>query len=159
MEENNMKRFFILFILLLFAFNALAIDTYPGETVTVPIIINTEDAYFVGFTFSYNPNVFEFVSNNCVGPNTQFTKYKMIMYDIYAPIPSGEIGTITLRIKEDAETGEYEIPAALEAWTFDEEAAHVDVYIDTINIKETQQTRFQDFLQLLIELFWNGTNE
>lgn len=157
-----MKRFFILFILLLLTFNALAIDAYPGETVTVPIIINTKDAYFVGLTFSYDPSVFEFISNNCTGPNTQFSKNKMIMYDIYAPIPSGEIGTITLQIKEGAKIGKYKIPVGLEAWTLDEEAAQVEVNIDTINIKEvqyTEQISIKDFLQFLIKFFWGEINE
>lgn len=157
-----MKRFFIFYILLLLTFNALAIDASRGETITLPVIINTEEAYFIGLTFSYDPNTFEFVSNNCTGPNTQFSKYKMIMYDIHAPIPSGEIGTITLQIKEDAKIGEYKIPVELEAWTLDEEAAQVEINIDTINIKEVQyneKTSIKDFLQFLIKVFWGGINE
>lgn len=129
-----MKRFFILFILLSLTFGAFALEARPGETITIPVSISTADAHFVGLTFSYDPNVFEFVSNNCIGPNTQFSKHKMIMYDIWNTISSGYIGKITLLIKDCAPAGEYKIPVAIEAWTLDEEAAEVRVYIDTINI-------------------------
>lgn len=155
-----MKRFFILFILLLLTFNALAINACSEETATVPI--NTEDTYFIGLAFSYDPYVFDFISNNRTRPNTQFSKYKMIMCDIYSLIPFSEIETIMLQIKEDAEIGEYKIPVELEAWALDEEAAQVEINIGTINIKEVQyneKTSIKDFLQFLIKIFWSEANE
>lgn len=131
---KHMKRFFIFLILLLLTFNTYAINAYPGDTITIPVSINTTDAYFVGLTFSYDPEIFEFIANHCSGPNTQFTKHKMMMYDIWNPIPSGQIGTITLLVKENAPAGNYRIPVGIEAWTFDEEIAKISVYIDEVNV-------------------------
>lgn len=142
-----MKKFFIFLLLLLFTFNAFAVEANPGDTVTIPVSIQTEDSYFVGLTFAYDPEIFEFVSNHCTGPNTQFSKYKMIMYDIWNPIPSGQVGTITLRIKEDAPLGEYKIPVAIEAWTLDLDPAHVVAYIGSIEIKCPHSSTWENIVK------------
>ena len=133
-----MKKFFIFFILtlyLFFACGAQAVTANPGDTVTVPVSVGTSDSHVILIIFNYDENIFEFVSNECWGPNTQYTKYRMLMFDAFNLIPAGQVGTITLRVKEDAPLGTYTIPYTYEAVNTNYEFTTVGISIEPIVVK------------------------
>lgn len=129
-----MKRFFIFLLLFMLTFGAFAVEAKPGDIIIVPVSVGASDSHVTLLMFDYDEDIFEFVSNECWGPNTQYTKYRMLMYDITQPIQEGEVGTITLRIKEDAPLGTYTIPVTYEAVNWDEEFTTVDVNVAPIEV-------------------------
>ena len=91
------------------AFTALA-DVKPGEEVTVSFTLNNTDAAYVRVMANYDKNVFELVgysaANGSAGSNG------IVMYDTKA-LPSGPLGTVTLKVKANAAPGTYAVSAVL----------------------------------------------
>lgn len=132
-----MKKFFILFLTLftLFTFTSNAADVKPGDTITVPISIGASDAHALVLRFTYDMDIFETVHVEGTGPNAVFSDKSIVMWDITKPIPEGEVGSITLKIKEDAPLGSYEIPIVYEAVNWDEEFITIETNIEPIEVK------------------------
>lgn len=133
-----MKKFFIFFILtlyLFFACGAQAVTAKPGDTVTIPVSVSNTDAHVILLIFDYDENILEFVSNECWGPNTQYSKYRMLMFDAINLLPSGQMGTITFRVKEDAPFGTYTIPYSYEAVNTYYEFTTIGVSIGSIEVE------------------------
>ena len=111
-----MKKLSILLALVLcmmLAFGAQAAEYAPGDTVTVPVSVSADNAYFIGLTVKYDSSIFEYVSISCTGPNAQANGTTMMMYTITDPIPNGQVGSITLKIKEGVKSGTYAVTVAV----------------------------------------------
>lgn len=117
-----MKKLSVLLALvlcMLFAFSTQA--EAPGDTVTIPISVSADNAYYIGLSIKYDTNAFDYVSISCSGPNGQANGTTMSMYSITAPIPSGVVGSITLKVKDTAKSGTYAVSASVTgAYDFDE---------------------------------------
>jgi hypothetical protein len=123
-------------LLLVFTSVALAIDAEPGSTVSVPVSVNANGAAYISLSLSYDESVFDYVSISCTGPNAQATGKTMMMYVIDGAIPSGQVGTITLKVKEGAKSGTYQISATVTgAYDVDEKAVNATASAGSVTIK------------------------
>ena len=126
----------ITLLLLVFTSVALAIDAEPGSTVSVPVSVNANGAAYISLSLSYDESVFDYVSISCTGPNAQATGKTMMMYVIDGAIPSGQVGTITLKVKEGAKSGTYQISATVTgAYDVDEKAVNATASAGSVTIK------------------------
>ena len=88
----------------------------PGDTVTVSFSVtkNAENAVAISFDMSYDRSVLQFVSaavagENAVVPedeNSGFGRFSMS-----GAVPTGPVGTVTFKIKENAPGGKYPVTA------------------------------------------------
>ena len=129
-----MKRFFIFLLLFMLTFGAFAAEVKPGDIITVPVSVGESAAHALVLRFTYDMNIFETVHVEGTGPNAVFSDKAIVMWDITKPIPEGEVGSITLKIKEDAPLGSYEIPIRYEAVNWDEEFIEIETNIEPIEV-------------------------
>lgn len=80
------------------------INAKKGETVTLNVYVNTNDAVAAQVQVSYDDSVFEFVSSDCEGGQSNNGLY--MLYSL-TDIINGKIGTITLKIRDTADDGVY----------------------------------------------------
>ena len=117
-----MKKMFVclLALLLCMACMGFASAEKPGDQVTIPITLNNTDAAYVKISVSYNKSVFDLVSFTSNG-QTNGTTFNM---SSLSGVPSGKVASITLKIKDTAPAGTYNITASVvEAWTVNETSA------------------------------------
>ena len=117
---KNMKKALALLLMamLLVLMTGTAFAAKNGETVTVPINLSNSNGAYVKIRVSYPTNVFEYVSISC--SKGQASGNTMVMADT-SPISSGQCGSITLRIKDNAPEGTYTISASVvECWDINE---------------------------------------
>lgn len=117
-----MKRKIICFLAaLLFTFVLSASAEIPGETITVTFTItdNSHHAISARVGMEFDTNVFAFVGTEVISPDvlskapdTAQSKFGMLNLQGIEP---GAIGTITLRIKESAKAGRYEIKPVVDS--------------------------------------------
>ncbi len=143
-----MKRVYILLALLLcamMAFSAQAVETAAGETVTVPIHVSDSNAAFLQIFISYDSSVFDYVSISCTGPGAQYTGTQMMMYTVTGTI-SGQVGSITLKVKDNAKVGTYNLSMSYDAFDINENDTSVNLSADPIVVaclhKNTEETKF-----------------
>jgi len=137
-----MKRICILLALLMcavLAFSAQAVEATAGNTVTVPIYVDTTGAYQLTLSISFDTSVFEYSAIRCFGPGGQASfsqstqKGKMLMYDISDPIMEGEVGFITLTVKDGVDFGTYNVSVTVvEAWDLDENPVEIAASADSV---------------------------
>ena len=127
---KKMCLFFLATVLLAcMAFTALA-DVKPGEEVTVSFTLNNTNAAYVRVVADYDKSVFDLVgysaANGSAGANG------IVMYDTKA-LPSGPLGTVTLKVKANAVPGTYAVPAVLaECYDLDENNGKASVSGGTV---------------------------
>lgn len=102
----------ILLALLLIGLTAFAVaETKPGEEVTVNLTLTNTEACYVRVLAEYDVDVFELVGyaseTGTAGPDG------IVVFDT-KPLESGVIGSVTLKVKEGAEGGEYAVGGWLE---------------------------------------------
>ena len=108
-----MKKF-VLFLMmavlaLCVAVPALA-DVYPGEEATVSLHLSNTNAAYVSVKASYDTSVFTLVGyDTSVG---QGGRNGVVVYDLNG-VASGTIGSVTLRVNENAAPGTYIVDAVL----------------------------------------------
>jgi hypothetical protein len=84
----------------------------PGDTVTVPVTISSENAAYVRVKTVFDESVFEWIGYEAEGDG-QTGPRGIVIFNING-IPSGKIGTVTLKIKETAAPGEYTVSGVVE---------------------------------------------
>ncbi len=101
----------IIAALLLIGLTAFAAaETKPGEEVTVNLTLTNTEACVVRVLAEFDVDVFELVGYSSeIGTAGS---EGIVLYDT-KPLASGVIGSVTLKVKEDAEAGEY----AVGGWT------------------------------------------
>ncbi len=97
----------ILLTVLLLSLTAFALaETKPGEEVTVDLTLTNTEACYVRVKAEYDVDVFELVSYDSEvgipGPEG------IVLVDA-KPLASGVIGSVTLKVKDGAEPGEYAV--------------------------------------------------
>ncbi|MBE5791533.1 MAG: hypothetical protein E7322_05170 [Clostridiales bacterium] len=115
-----MKRIYVALILLLcalMAFGAQAAEVAPGETVTVPISIGASQAQQIKLYITFDTNALEYVA---ISSNVGIASYNaganrgvISMYNALAPIPGGQVGSLTLKVKESAKSGTYPVSVSV----------------------------------------------
>ncbi len=117
-----MKRVYILLALILcvlLAFSAQAVDAKPGETVQVPVSIGASEALVIKVSVTFDNSVFECTGIKCTGPfgnasyNATTNVGLMVAVDASNPIPAGQFGYITLKVKDNAKSGTYAVTASV----------------------------------------------
>ncbi len=129
----NMKKtwLFLLAALLLacMAFTAFA-DVKPGEEVTVSFTLNNTNAAYVRVVADYDKSAFDLVGYSAVNGNAG--SKGIVTYDTKA-LPSGPLGTVTLKVKANAEPGTYAVSAVLaECYDLDENNGKASVSGGTV---------------------------
>ncbi len=103
--------FFLTAMLLLTVTAALAATAKPGEEVTLSLSLQNTNASYVRIKASYDASVFELVGYSA--NNGTAGSAGIVMYDVNSILPSGQAGTVTLRVKSGAKPGDYTISAVL----------------------------------------------
>jgi hypothetical protein len=103
--------FFLTAMLLLTVTAALAATAKPGEEVTLSLSLQNTNASYVRIKASYDASVFELVGYSA--NNGTAGSAGIVMYDVNSVLPSGQAGTVTLRVKSGAKPGDYTISAVL----------------------------------------------
>ncbi len=137
-----MKRISILLALLLCAmmvFSANAAETAPGETVTIPISVGASNAYTIKLYITFDANIFEYVgiasSIGLASYNSESARGVISMYNEYNPIPAGQVGTITLKVKDDVKSGTYSVSVVVkEAFDTNYEDADVSASAGSVTV-------------------------
>ncbi len=134
---------FVLIMLFMACACTQAFAVNQGENVDVDVSISTTDAAYVKLTISYDESAFEYVSSTCTGSNATTNGATWVMYVNSGVVNTGKIGTVTLKVKDDAKPGTYKVSATVnEAWNIDENGATVKVTGDKVTIeclhKETE---------------------
>ena len=88
----------------------LAAEAKPGDEVTVTLSLHNTNAAYVRVVADYDKNVFELVSYSAA--SGQAGPKGIVTYDTVA-LPSGALGTVTLKVKDGAAPGTYNISASL----------------------------------------------
>ena len=123
----------ILLAVLLIGLTAFAAaETKPGEEVTVSLTLTNTNAAYVRVTAAYDEAVFELVKYESgvgtAGPSG------IVLVDT-KPLESGEIGSVTLKVKEGAKAGEYTVDGVLaECYDVEEKAAEAAVSGGTVTV-------------------------
>ena len=113
-------------------FAAQAAEAKPGEEVTVALSLKNTNAAYIRVTATYDSNVFEFVSYSAAS-GTAGAK-GIVVYDTKV-LSSGSIGTVTLRVKDNAQAGTYTIGAVLaECYDLNENDGKATVSGDIVTI-------------------------
>ena len=117
-----MKKVYVLLALILcamLAFSAQAVEAKPGDTVQVPISIGASEAYSIRIGVTFDNSVFEYAAIKCTAPggtasyNVENNSGKMVSYSTDTPIPGGQFGYITLKVKDSAKSGTYAVSVSL----------------------------------------------
>ncbi len=129
----NMKKtsLFLLAALLLacMAFTAFA-DVKPGEEAAVSFTLNNTNAAYVRVVADYDKSVFDLAGYSAVNGNAGANG--IVVYDTKA-LPSGPLGTVTLKVKADAVPGTYAVNAVLaECYDLDENNGKASVSGGTV---------------------------
>ena len=122
---------FLLAALLLacMAFTAFA-DVKPGEEVTVSFNLKNTNAAYVRVTADYDKSAFDLVGYSAANGNAGANG--IVTYDTKA-LPSGPLGTVTLKVKADAAPGTYAVSAVLaECYDLDENDGKASVSGGTV---------------------------
>ena len=109
-----MKKLFLFMalvvLLLSLAALGLAAEAKPGEEVEVTLNLSNTNAALVKVKADYDTSVFDLVGySSSIGTASNSS---IIVYDTKT-LPSGAIGTVTLKVKESAVPGIYAVPAVL----------------------------------------------
>ena len=143
-----MKKLYVLLALMLCAMMifsaqaAEAVTAVPGDTITVPISVESQDACMATLSFNVDTNVFELKSVTSLiagfgsvnGGNGRITLYNGNI----AEIVKGEVAEVTLVVKETAKGGTYDISVKVEeAWTLDEDYATATAKMAPITVDAT----------------------
>ena len=137
-----MKRIALcLTLMLLVCFALTATAEKPGDVVTITFTLtdNSQSAISARVGMEFDSNAFEFVSAEVISsdvlnaaPTTANGKFGLLNM---AGISVGEIGTITLRIKEDAPAGKYEVrPVVDSVYNANRETVELSVKGETISV-------------------------
>ena len=118
-----MKRICMLFALLVCAmltFTALAVEAVPGDTVTLPVSIYSQNKVTgATLTLNYNSSALELVESSTdygIAGGATFT-----LFTFKGTIPDGQIGTVTFKVKDTAKSGKYVVSVTVNAASdFDE---------------------------------------
>lgn len=128
----------VVVLLISLAAAGLAMDGNPGETVTVNLTLNNSNAAYVRVVANYDKSVFELVEYSAVSGTAGSNG--IVVYDTKV-LPSGSIGTVTLKIKDSAAAGTYNVSANLaECYDINENNGSASVSGGTVTVKgkETQ---------------------
>ena len=114
-----MKKLMLVLIVLMLVCGtsaALAATGKPGDTVDVSFSVTSNSAAMSAtVTFSYDSSALEFVSasgsNGWIAPQGGSGRFSVMNSD--SIIPTGAIGTITFKIKSDAQAGTYSVSASV----------------------------------------------
>lgn len=102
--------FLLVAVLLVCVACAALADVKPGEEVTVTLSLSNTNAAYVRVVASYDKSVFDLVgysaNSGTAGSNG------IVMYNI-GGLPSGAVGTVTLKVKDGAAPGTYTVGASL----------------------------------------------
>lgn len=130
---------FLAALLLLFAASASA--EIPGETVTITFRItdNSQHAISARIGMEFDTGVFEFVGAEIISPDvlskapdTAQSKFGLLNM---GGLATGDVGTITLRIKESAKAGKHEIkPVVDSVYNVKRESVELTVAGGTITV-------------------------
>ena len=118
-----MKKFVVclLALILCLACMSIASAEKPGDTVSVPISLSHSGAAYVKVKVSYDTSVFELVKLSAPGGQVSGNSFN---FADLGGVPSGNVATITLKIKSGAAAGTYTISASVpEAWDSNENRA------------------------------------
>ena len=121
-----MKKMACILLTLLFCFSMVsAFAAKAGDTVTVSFSVkaNPNAAAFAGVRFSFDTSVLEFVSADGNGAQPPQGPNGSFVVNNISGIPTGNIGSITFKVKEGAPAGTYTISASVSyAYDSDENA-------------------------------------
>ena len=90
---------------------ALAAEAKPGEEVTFSLSLQNTNASYARIKASYDASVFELVGYSANSGTAGSAG--IVLYDVNSLLPSGTVGTVTLRIKDGAKPGTYSVGAVL----------------------------------------------
>ena len=108
------KAFVFLFaaaLLLTLSFGALAADAKPGAEVTFSLSLQNTNAAYVRIKASYDAAVFDLVGYS--SDSGTAGSAGIVLYDVDSVLPSGPVGTVTLRVRDSAKPGTYTVSAVL----------------------------------------------
>lgn len=109
-----------------------------GEVVSLPFVIEETDSAYMMLVPEYDPNVFELVGMNS---NSWNQGVSSINHVVATTLKSGTVGSVTLKIKENALAGVYSVDAiATEMWQENETAGNAVLSCGSIIISETGYT-------------------
>lgn len=107
---KKISLFLLAAVLLICVACAALADVKPGEEVTVTLSLSNTNAAYVRVVASYDKSVFDLVgysaNSGTAGSNG------IVMYDT-GVLPSGAVGTVTLKVKDGAAPGTYTVGASL----------------------------------------------
>ncbi len=95
-----------------FSMSASKKTLYRGDTVTLTVKSSSSaEATSYGLMLSYNTSVFELVSGKCTATGTKFDSFQNGFALLFSdPVAySGSVGTVTLKVKDDAPIGNYTV--------------------------------------------------
>ncbi len=98
-------------LLLALTAGALAAEVKPGAEVTFTLSLQNTNAAYVRIKASYDASVFELV--NYTANSGTAGSAGIVMYDVNSALPSGPVGSVTLRVKANAKPGTYSVSAVL----------------------------------------------
>ena len=90
---------------------ALAAEAKPGDEVTFSLSLQNTNASYARIKASYDASVFELVGYSANSGTAGSAG--IVLYDVTSILPSGTVGTVTLRIKDSAKPGTYSVSAVL----------------------------------------------
>ena len=108
---KKLLMFLVTAVLLASACTALAAEAKPGAEVTFSLSLQNTNASYVKIKASYDTSVFDLVgysANSGTAGNAG-----IVMYDVNSILPSGAVGTVTLRVRDGAKPGNYTVSAEL----------------------------------------------
>ena len=111
----------------------LAAEGNPGDTLTVGLSLSNSNAAYVRVVASFDTSVFELVEYSAASGTAG--RNGIVMYDT-GVLPSGSIGSVTLKIKDGAAPGTYNISASLaECYDINENDGSASVSGGTVTVK------------------------
>ncbi len=135
-QGSNMKKF-VLFLavaalLLSLASAGLAAEAQPGDEVTVTLYLNNTNAAYVRVVADYDRTAFDLVGYSAVSGTAGSNG--IVTYET-GVLPSGAVGTVTLRVKETAAPGAYSVSGELaECYDIDENEGIASVSAATVTV-------------------------
>lgn len=108
------------------------INAKKGETVTLGVYVNAQNASMITLKCNWDTKVFEFVSSECF--DGQSSNGTFSIYSLTNTI-SGKIGTITLKLKNDIAEGTYKLTVNVtEAYDIDETPVPCKAAADIVKV-------------------------